>query len=159
MLFIIPPSPHIHKIMDGHLDVHYSVRTSVRTSRNFVCATPPTLLDGFCSFSSYQLDMKMTIKKGLCDAASFTWVMDFVISITILNSKRNYTLYILFFTCFQNNSVLFFGTKMFGRHWLNFCKDCFVIELLKNTCIYKLGRMLDVIENHKITNLNVLNYS
>ena len=131
MLFIIPPSPHIHKIMDGHLDVHYSVRTSVRTSRNHVCATPPTLLDGFCSFSPYRLDMKMTINKGLCDAASFTWVMDFVISITILNSKRNYTLYILFFTCFQNNSVLFLLPKCLEDIDLIFAKTVLLLKLLK----------------------------
>ena len=32
------------------------------------------------------------------------------------------------FTYFQNNTVQTFGTNMFGRHWLNFCKDYVVIE-------------------------------
>jgi len=84
---------------------------------------------------------------------------DFVISFTILNSKRNYTLYILFFTCFQNNSVLFLVPKCLEDIDLIFAKTVLLLKLLKKTCIYMLGRMLDVIENHKITNLHVLNYS
>mgnify|MGYP006890627176 CR=1 FL=1 len=51
----------------------------------------------------------------------------------ILNAIKNYTLlHFIFFTYFRNNSVRTFGTKLFGRHWYNFCcywifrKTCFL---------------------------------
>ena len=48
-----------------------------------------------------------------------------------------------------------FGTTLFGRHRLNLCKDYCVIESSGNM-FYKLNRMWDVIENHKVANLHVL---
>jgi len=43
---------------------------------NLVCATPPTLLGGFCSYPhTDQHGMKMTVKIGFCDVASFTSVL------------------------------------------------------------------------------------
>ena len=60
------------------------------------------------------------------------------------------------FTYFQNNLVRVFGTTMFGRHWLNFCKDYFVIYTFGKHVFYKLSRFWDVIENHEVSNLHVL---
>ena len=60
------------------MDWHFSERTSVHTTQNPVCATSPTLLDGFCSYpyTVTNMTMEMTVKTGFCDAASFSWVME-----------------------------------------------------------------------------------
>ena len=70
--------------------------------------------------------------------------------------KETTTLLQFFIIYFQNNSVGTFGSKMFERHWLNFCKDYIVIETSRKHVFYNLSRMWDVSENHKITYLHVL---
>ena len=67
--------------MVGHLDLHFSVRTSVRlsvrpyvsTSRNIVCATPPTPLDSFCSYSYTVTNMTWRWQQKVyrCTSTSF----------------------------------------------------------------------------------------
>jgi len=42
------------------------VRTSIHTSWNLVCATPPTPLDGFCSYSYTVTNMKMILILWCC---------------------------------------------------------------------------------------------
>ena len=52
----------------------------------------------------------------------------------ILSSKRNCNT-LIHFICSPIFKIIqydFFGTKMFGRRWLNFYKDDFVIETLEN---------------------------
>ena len=67
------------------------VRLSICTSRNLVCATPPTPLYGLCSYPHTVTNMtKMTIKIWFCDVASFKWVMGLCHFFTILHIEEKW---------------------------------------------------------------------
>ena len=55
--------------------LHTFVHPSIRPSRpEILCAQHP-LMDFVHTHTQWPTDMVMTVKKGFCDAASFTWVM------------------------------------------------------------------------------------
>ena len=66
-----------------------------------------------------------------CKSSSICWSaisssFCFIVLYWIPKKLHIFTFYL--FTFFQNNTVQTFGTNMFGRHWLNLCKDYVVIE-------------------------------
>ena len=74
-----------HKILGGHKDLHFSVHPSVRpivrmyvrTTLNLVYATPPTPLDGFCSYPHTVTNMTWRLDFAMLQVLHELW--DFVI--------------------------------------------------------------------------------